>query len=314
MYWTPIFHTSIVLPAEPGAAVAAEAVGNHPLGAKADERTGVVHRRRVVVVDPLVVERDQPLVRRAERDADGEVRRDVEAALLREQTLVVVEVPHADLAGVRNADRELIGELAHVADADADAPRVAVAVVGEVGRAGREAAEHLQAFGLEALVGDDRRDADRLALHGLPRHVRRDHQLRQVDAEVAGAAEQVVGRPLALPELPAGALHGNLPARIVGVHPAVAVHGDAEREIRPVFPVDADLGNEEVGAVAVDVAVDVELPRARARRIAAAGENQATPSCHSLPRKLIAPGFTAPPKGSCATATAAPPIPIDFKP
>ncbi len=44
------------------------------------------------------------------------------------------------------------------------------------------------------------------------------------------------------------------------------------------------------------------------------GLNHDTPSCHSLPRKLIAPGLTAPPKGSCATATAAPPMPIDFMP
>ena len=42
------------------------------------------------------------------------------------------------------------------------------------------------------------------------------------------------------------------------------------------------------------------------------GLNQLRPSCHSLPRKLIAPGFTAPPKASWATAVAAPPMPIDF--
>ena len=44
------------------------------------------------------------------------------------------------------------------------------------------------------------------------------------------------------------------------------------------------------------------------------GLNHATPSCHSLPRNVIAPGFTAPPNGSCATAIAAPPMPIDFIP
>ena len=44
------------------------------------------------------------------------------------------------------------------------------------------------------------------------------------------------------------------------------------------------------------------------------GLNYVTPSCQLLSRNDIAPGFTAPPKGSCATATAAPPIPIDFRP
>ena len=44
------------------------------------------------------------------------------------------------------------------------------------------------------------------------------------------------------------------------------------------------------------------------------GENQETPNCHSSPRNDIAPGFTAPPKGSSATAIAAPPMPIDFIP
>jgi hypothetical protein len=44
------------------------------------------------------------------------------------------------------------------------------------------------------------------------------------------------------------------------------------------------------------------------------GLNQLNPNCHSLPRKLMAPGFTAPPKASWATATAAPPMPIDFMP
>ncbi len=44
------------------------------------------------------------------------------------------------------------------------------------------------------------------------------------------------------------------------------------------------------------------------------GLNQATPSCHSLPRNDIAPGLIAPPNGSCATATAAPPMPFAFIP
>ena len=44
------------------------------------------------------------------------------------------------------------------------------------------------------------------------------------------------------------------------------------------------------------------------------GLNQLRPTCHSLSRKLMAPGFTAPPKGSSATATAAPPMPMDFMP
>ncbi len=44
------------------------------------------------------------------------------------------------------------------------------------------------------------------------------------------------------------------------------------------------------------------------------GLNQLAPSCHWLPRKLIAPGLTAPPNGSSATATAAPPMPIEFMP
>ena len=44
------------------------------------------------------------------------------------------------------------------------------------------------------------------------------------------------------------------------------------------------------------------------------GLNQLRPSCHWLSRKLIAPGLTAPPKGSSATATAAPPMPMDFMP
>ena len=52
--------------------------------------------------------------------------------------------------------------------------------------------EGLQAVGLEALVGEHRRDADRMALGELPRHVGRDHQLHQVDAELAVAAQQVV--------------------------------------------------------------------------------------------------------------------------
>ncbi len=44
------------------------------------------------------------------------------------------------------------------------------------------------------------------------------------------------------------------------------------------------------------------------------GENQLAPSCHSLPRNDIAPGLTAPPNGSSAVATPAPPIPSDFMP
>ncbi len=44
------------------------------------------------------------------------------------------------------------------------------------------------------------------------------------------------------------------------------------------------------------------------------GLNQLTPSCHWLSRKVIAPGLTAPPNGSSATAAAAPPMPTDFMP
>jgi len=44
------------------------------------------------------------------------------------------------------------------------------------------------------------------------------------------------------------------------------------------------------------------------------GLNHETPSCHWLSRNVMAPGFTAPPNGSIATATAAPPMPLDFMP
>ncbi len=44
------------------------------------------------------------------------------------------------------------------------------------------------------------------------------------------------------------------------------------------------------------------------------GLNQLSPTCHCVSRKLIAPGLTAPPKGSSATATAAPPMPMAFMP
>ena len=44
------------------------------------------------------------------------------------------------------------------------------------------------------------------------------------------------------------------------------------------------------------------------------GLKYSMPTCHRLSRKPIAAGLTAPPKGSCATATPAPPIPNDFIP
>jgi hypothetical protein len=44
------------------------------------------------------------------------------------------------------------------------------------------------------------------------------------------------------------------------------------------------------------------------------GLNQATPACHWLPRKVIAPGLTAPPNGSSATATPAPPMLLALRP
>ena len=133
-----------VLPAEPGTGVAAEAVAAQARTAKGGwqaevhVRERVVHRRRVVVIDPLIVEGEQPFLCRRERCADRPRRRDVEPALLREQPLVLVEIAHADLARILGAERELVAELAHPADAHADAPRIVVTVVRNVaGRASR---------------------------------------------------------------------------------------------------------------------------------------------------------------------------------
>ena len=201
---------------------------------------------------------------RAHRDADGEVRRDVEGAFLREQALVVVEVAHADLGRVRGADRQVVGQLAHVADPGAETPRTAVAVVGDAAHAGRQhrVVERLQALGLEALVGDDRRNPDRMALHELPRHIGRNHQLHEVDTQAVVATHQVV-RAWFRVESGAGALRRNLAAGVVGVHSTVAEDGEAEGEVRLILPVDRELGDEEVRAAAVGVAVDVRIAPSR---------------------------------------------------
>ena len=83
------------------------------------------------------------------------------------------------------------------------------------------------------------------------------------------AAEQVVRarrgiEPGARPGRRAAAAgRGELAAGVVGVHPAVAVHGQSEREIRAQHVVEPELRDEEVGAPAVGRTVEPERRPAR---------------------------------------------------
>src|SRR4029453_12694686 len=100
---------------------------------------------------------------------------------------------------------------------------------------------------------------------------RRNYQLHQVDAQTAVTAEQVV-RAGGRVESRARAGRGSACARwrqlspaIIRVHPAVAIHRYTKREVGTVFPVDPELGDEEVGAVAVDGSIEAECGRAATR-------------------------------------------------
>jgi len=97
LYWTPTFQTSTFCSRTrrrccPEAVVAIPGATHRRRQAVPDVGTWIADGRDVVVEDPLEVEGDQPLRRWRDRDAQREVRRNVEAAFLRVQALVLVEV------------------------------------------------------------------------------------------------------------------------------------------------------------------------------------------------------------------------------
>ena len=114
------------------------------------------------VVTPFTIEHfaDPEIERSDQRVATGEDAMAEPVAALGEQPLVLVELAHAHLAGIAGPDRHARGEPAVVPDAHAVAGGVVVAAVAHVAGARREAREGVHAHRLEALVGEERRDAD----------------------------------------------------------------------------------------------------------------------------------------------------------
>ena len=72
-----------------------------------------------------------------------------------------------------------------------------------------------------------------------------DDQLREIDAQIAGAAQQIgrhAGRRAARANTGI-----ELTALVVGVHAAVAVHRHAQRQVGVDHLVVAEFGNQEIG-------------------------------------------------------------------
>ncbi len=105
--------------------------------------------------------------------------------------------------------------------------------------------ESLQALGLETLVTQQQGGADRMPRRHLVRDGRRHDQLHQVDPERSRAAQDVGGARAAV----------EVALRVVGVHAAIAVDRDAQRQVVAQHVVVAGLRHAEPVAVALDAAV-----------------------------------------------------------
>ncbi len=234
----PQLHHGHVVPAEAGACVGAE----RRLHQVREEM--VSDRLHVAVVDALHVGREREVFTRGDREPGGPGRGDVEGTLLGEEALVLLEARHREARLVARADREHRQELPEIADPRAEAGRavvVAVAQASGVARLRREAGEPA---GLEGLIREDGRDAERVTAEGL-RVGRREESLLQVDSGLAG----IEGR-----------------AGVVGVHPAVAEEREAESGFRSDGHARGGRGNREVFRVAGDRAGGQAHRAGRARR------------------------------------------------
>jgi hypothetical protein len=142
------------------------------------------------------------------------------------------ELAHLRLALVGGPEHHRGRHLPRPAQSEAEARGVVVAPVADVPRARGEAGKALDALGLEALVGEVERGAEGVVA-ALPRERRGHEQLHQVHARGPGV----------------GAEAGEGIGLVVGVHAAVAVHGEPEREAGVDGAVIAEVGDEEAARI-----------------------------------------------------------------
>ncbi|MCY1413156.1 hypothetical protein D9M71_285820 [compost metagenome] len=222
-----------VLPAEVGTVL-----GTEQMSAEQHvHRVG--DRLHVAVVDLLHVRRQGQPLGGAPGQADAVVFRNVEAAVVGEQTFVALELAGLDLRRPGHANAQAVGELAVPAQAQAPAVGVIVAIVADMLRRLGHAGKAIDTTRLEALVGVVEADAEAVALVDAPGQRRGNEHLSQVDASVASAAVGAEGIAL-----------------IVGVHAAVAVHSQTEGEAFIELAGVTELGDQEgLGIVAVVTAI-----------------------------------------------------------
>ena len=135
----------------------------------------------------LVVGEEGEVRRRIDGDAGLQARRNVEVALLGEQAAVVLELVHVDTRVAGDAEPQARSNRPFDARAHAAAPRDVGAGVAEVRGSDENPLNAVQAFDLDLLAGEDRRNADREARSQRLGEGDREKRLLQVDAGLAKA-------------------------------------------------------------------------------------------------------------------------------
>ena len=220
-----------------------------------DARAGIGDGWNAAVEDALVFGHQRQVRHDVEGDAGRDVGGDVELAAIGEQAGIFAEGGHPERRLAADADAQRGRDLPLDAGAQTAAVGQAGAVVGQVERIGREGRQKArreeagegeselgEAFRLEHLYREDRRDADRDRAEALG-EARGDEHLLEIDAGLAAAehAADAIGRRERIEHVLIGR-----------VHAAIAEHGHAPGGV----PVDrhgiGEVRHQEVIVGAVD--------------------------------------------------------------
>ena len=192
-----------VAPAEAAAIAGAERIAGKQIGER------VADRLHVAVLDALHVQRQGQVVGCPPGRAKTIVGRHVEVTLFGEQPLVLVETAHAHLGGPGRAQRQRRRYLAGPAQAHAEAGAAVGAAVGQIERVAGGAGKSIRALHREALIAQVRGNAESVLRVEFPGQRRRDEELFEVHVQ-----------------RPRRAKTGKGIVGVIGIHAAVAIHGD----------------------------------------------------------------------------------------